>query len=84
MKKPKPKTAAQIELEAYEASIIAGAAIWTAFQFRGPRDRVKAEASTRELAEAAGRDMLASCPSKKVMIYAVNAAGRQALAGVMG
>jgi ABC-type sugar transport system substrate-binding protein len=66
-------------VEAYEADIIANAASWSAFQFRGVGDRQKAECATREEAQAAARQMIASHP-KAVMIYAISAAGRQALA----
>lgn len=78
--KPKPKTKAAHEVEAYEASIIAAATHWTAFQIRGPHDRQKHEAPTREGAVEAARQMVTDYPGKPAMVYAVNAEGRQALA----
>jgi hypothetical protein len=64
----------------FEAAVIAAADHWTAFQMRGPTDRAKAKCSTREEARAEGQRMVREHPSKPAMIYAVNAAGRQALA----
>lgn len=66
--------------DAFEANVIANADHWTAFQMRGPTDREKATCATREEAREAGRRMVSDFPSKPAMIYAVSAAGRQALA----
>lgn len=74
---PKPKEAHPVE--AFEADVIANAAIWTAVQHRGPFDRQKHEARTQAEAEAEGARMLADRDDKAVMIYAVNKEGRQAL-----
>jgi hypothetical protein len=67
-------------VEAFEASVIASATSWTAFQARGPFDRHKFEGLTRAEAEAAAHAMLDERPDRSVLIYAVNAEGRQALA----
>lgn len=63
----------------FEARVIAEAVTWTAFQMRGPTDRQKHTGTSRDEAEAAGRQMVIDHPSRPAMIYAVNAAGRQAL-----
>ncbi len=67
-------------VEAFEDSIIANATSWTAFQGRGPFDRQKFEGPTQADARAAARQMLDQRPDRSVLIYAVNAEGRQALA----
>lgn len=67
-------------VEAFEAEIIANAVEWTAFQFRGPRNRQKFPCLTREEAVQAAHAMLADYSVRPVMIYAINAEGRQALA----
>lgn len=64
----------------FEARVIAEADHWTAFQMRGPTDREKAKCSTREEARAEGLRMVREHPTRPAMIYAVTAAGRQALA----
>jgi hypothetical protein len=64
----------------FEAKVIAEADHWTAFQMRGPRAREKSKCSSREEARAEGLRMVREHPSKPAMIYAVTAAGRQALA----
>lgn len=72
MKEPHP-------VEAYEASVIDAAVSWTAFQFRGANDRQKFPCLTREEARQAAHAMLDE-NTRPVMIYAINAEGRQALA----
>jgi hypothetical protein len=72
-KKPHPS-------EELDNAIIANAASWTAFQFRGPHDRQKAQCTTREQAITAARAMVADFPSRPAMVYAISAEGRQALA----
>lgn len=67
-------------VEAYEASVIANAVCWTTFQARGPFDRQKEEHPTREAAREDAQRLIAERPDRSVMIYAVNAEGRQALA----
>ena len=69
--------------DAFEADIIANAVSWSAFQMRGPTDRQKATFDNRAEAEKAGRAFVAEHPIRPAMIYAVNAAGRQALAGLI-
>ena len=69
--------------DAFEADVIANAVTWTAFQMRGPTDRHKTNHDTREEAEEAGRAFVEEHPVRPAMIYAVNAAGRQALAGLI-
>lgn len=64
----------------FEAKVIAEADHWTAFQMRGPTDREKATRPTREEARAEAQRMVREHPTRPAMIYAVNAAGRQALA----
>lgn len=70
-------------VEVYEASIIAGAVSWTAFQFRGARNAQKFESADRPGAEGAARAMLADYPERPVLIYAINAEGRQAVADTL-
>lgn len=67
-------------VEAWEASVIENAVRWSAFQFRGPYDRQKIEAPSRASAIAAGEGLLKERPDRAVMIYAITAEGRQALA----
>lgn len=67
-------------VEAWEAEVIAHAVRWSAFQFRGPWDRQKIEAHSRDSAIEAGRALLTERPDRAVMIYAISAEGRQALA----
>lgn len=67
-------------VEAFEGSIIDNAAYWTACQHRGAFDRQKSEQPTREKAVEVAHLMLADCPHRSVLIYAVSAEGRQALA----
>lgn len=64
----------------FEAKVIAEADHWTAFQMRGPTDRAKAKTATREEARAEALRMVREHPTRPAMIYAVTAAGRQALA----
>jgi len=66
--------------EARDAAVIAEAVSWSAFQFRSAHDRQKFECLTRAEAEQAAQAMLDDYPHRPVMIYAINAAGRQALA----
>jgi nitrogen regulatory protein PII-like uncharacterized protein len=67
-------------VEAHEAAVVASAAYFTAFQFRGAGNRAKYEGLTLGEARAAAHEMLDDFDRKPVMIYAVDAQGRQALA----
>lgn len=75
MKKPHPA-------DDFAAQIIAEAAYFTAFVQIAPGQRLRAEAQTQAEAEEIGRQMAAEA-GKPVLIYAVNAAGRSALAATI-
>ena len=67
-------------VEAHDAEIIANAVHFTAFQFRGRGDRRKIdEIPNVTVANARALEMLKERKDKPVMIYAVDAKGRQAL-----
>lgn len=63
----------------FEARIIAEAVLWTAFVQIAPFQRIRLEATNRPEIEAIGA-ALAAETGRSILIYAVNAAGRQALA----
>lgn len=59
----------------WEAKVIAEAVAWTAFQWRGPRNRVRRDAETEAEAAALGAALLEEHPARGVMLYATNAKG---------
>ena len=73
MPKPKPLH------NEFELAVIAGAVKWTAFVQLRPLERIREERNTREEAEEVGA-LMAEHYGRGIMIYAINAAGRSALA----
>lgn len=67
----------------YDEALIARAVHFTAFQFRGRGDRQKVDAiPNMTLANAAAVRLLGEC-QRPVLIYAIDAEGKQALAATI-
>lgn len=67
-------------VEAYDTALIARAHHFTAFQFRGRGQRHKVDdIPNLTLANAAALELLAEFGGRPVLIYAVDADGKQAL-----
>ena len=71
--------ATQAEFEAY---VIETSTLWTAFVRRGPFDKFREEATTKDAILPLGQ-ALAAQHGKPALIYAVNAEGRSVMAGTV-